>query len=50
MEKNISENPVWQTELEELGFMAVPVTIIGERFLQGFKREQLEEALSAVGL
>ncbi len=49
-EKNITENPEWETELEALGYMAVPVTLIGERQLLGFKRDELEDALQAVGL
>lgn len=50
VEKNITENPAWQTELEAMGYMAVPVTIIGERHLLGFKREELEGALQEAGL
>ena len=49
-EKNITENPEWETELEALGYMAVPVTLIGERQLLRFKRDELEDALRAVGL
>ncbi|MBI4498930.1 MAG: glutaredoxin family protein [Chloroflexi bacterium] len=48
IEKNISENADWRAELEDLGFLAVPVTVIGDRYLQGFKPDELEAALSAV--
>ena len=49
-EKNITESEEWQAELEAMGYLAVPVTIIGERELTGFNREKLDGALKSVGL
>jgi glutaredoxin len=46
-EKNVREDPAALAELRQMGFNAVPVTVIdGERIL-GFDRERLAKALES---
>lgn len=47
IEKNIEEDPKAQEELQQMGFFAIPVTLIGEQKIVGFNRRALEAALAA---
>lgn len=46
-EKNIATDPVALDELETLGFMTTPVTVIDGETVVGFDKEKLERLLSA---
>ncbi|CAH2717326.1 Glutaredoxin-like protein NrdH [Neobacillus rhizosphaerae] len=40
--RNVSENPDYQKEVEELGFMGVPVSVFDNRVVKGFTNELKE--------
>lgn len=44
-EKNVRTNPAARQEVRALGFLTVPVTVIGGMAIQGFDREKLAAAL-----
>jgi glutaredoxin-like protein NrdH len=37
--RDVSTNPEFQKEVEKLGFMGVPVTVVGDRAVKGFTNE-----------
>ena len=43
--KNVGEDEGAMAELERLGTMATPVTVVGDRVIVGFDRDSLEAAL-----
>ncbi len=45
VEKNVHKDKVARAELLGMGYLSIPVTIIGDKHLQGFEPEQLKEAL-----
>jgi len=45
-DRDITEDPAAISELQKLGFMTTPVTVIGDRVIVGFDVPKLEEALS----
>ena len=45
IEKNINKDKEARQELRDMGMISIPVTVIGDHKIQGFEREQLEEAL-----
>lgn len=45
VEKNINKDKEARQELRDMGMISIPVTVIGDHKIQGFEREQLEEAL-----
>ena len=45
-DRDITKDPSAISELQKLGFMTTPVTVIGARVIVGFDVPKLEEALS----
>ena len=45
-DRDITEDPAAISELQKLGFMTTPVTVIGDQVIVGFDVPKLEEALS----
>jgi len=45
-DRDITEDPAAISELQKLGFMTTPLTVIGDRVIVGFDVPKLEEALS----
>lgn len=43
---NVTTDPAALADLQNLGFMTTPVTVIGERVIVGFDVSKLDEALS----
>lgn len=41
-ERNIAENPKFQAEVEQYGFLGVPVTVYAEKAVKGFTNELKE--------
>lgn len=41
-ERDIGANPEFQKEVEKLGFLGVPVTVLGDRAIKGFSNELKE--------
>ena len=48
-ERNIAQDPEAMSELEALGVMTTPVTVIGEELVIGFDRPKLERLLEDQG-
>ncbi len=46
-ERNIAADPAALAELEKLGYMTTPVTVIDGEVIVGFNRAKLEELLAA---
>jgi glutaredoxin-like protein NrdH len=44
-DRDITSDPSAISELQKLGFMTTPVTVIGEKVIVGFDRQKLSEAL-----
>ncbi|MDN3015363.1 glutaredoxin family protein [Paenibacillus sp. BSR1-1] len=40
--RNVSTNPEYQKEVEDYGFLGVPVTVVGNRAVKGFTNELKE--------
>jgi glutaredoxin len=47
--KHVDEDPEAFNELVALGFMTIPVTIIGDTVIRGFDEKQLRAALGLPG-
>lgn len=47
-ERNIDENPAYGEELQRIGIMSVPLTIIGDKQILGFNPGRLKKAYEAV--
>ncbi len=47
-ERNIDENPAYGEELQRMGVMSVPVTVIGDKQVLGFNPGRIEKLLAAV--
>ncbi len=47
-DRDISKDPSAISELQKLGFMTTPVTVIGDKVIVGFDVAKLNEALSAI--
>jgi len=45
-DRDITKDPAAISELQKLGFMTTPVTLIGDQVIVGFDVPKLEEALS----
>ena len=45
-DRDITEDPAAISELQKLGFMTTPVTLVGDQVIVGFDVPKLEEALS----
>jgi hypothetical protein len=45
--RNVDEDPGAFQEMVEMGFMTIPVTIVGDYVVRGFDQKRLEEALAA---
>ncbi|MGE3796001.1 MAG: glutaredoxin family protein [Dehalococcoidia bacterium] len=45
--RDVTKDPVALNELVERGFMATPVTNIGEQWIAGFQRDELRDAIAA---
>ncbi len=45
-ERNIDENPAYGEELSQLGYMSVPVTVIGEKQVLGFNPARIMKLYS----
>jgi glutaredoxin len=45
--KNVDEDPEAFTEMVALGFMTIPVTILGDYVVRGYDEKRLREALAA---
>jgi glutaredoxin len=44
-ERNVAEDSAALAELEKLGYMTTPVTVIDDEVVVGFARDKLEELL-----
>ncbi|MCC3356037.1 glutaredoxin family protein [Bacillus sp. REN16] len=40
--RNIAESEVFQKEVEQFGFLGVPVTVVGDRAVKGFTPELIK--------
>jgi glutaredoxin-like protein NrdH len=45
-DRDITVDPSAISELQKLGFMTTPVTVIGEKVIVGFDQRKLSEAVS----
>lgn len=45
-ERDIAKDPMAISDLQKLGFMTTPVTVVGERVIIGFDQAKLEQALA----
>jgi glutaredoxin-like protein NrdH len=45
-DRDITVDPSAISELQKLGFMTTPVTVIGEKVIVGFDPQKLKEALT----
>lgn len=45
--RDVTTDPGALTDLVERGFMATPVTRIGEQWIAGFRRDELSDAIAA---
>ena len=45
-DRDITEDPAAISELQKLGFMTTPVTLVGDQVIVGFDVPKLEEALN----
>jgi hypothetical protein len=48
-DRNVEEDHDAYTELVQLGFRTVPLTVIGPRFIKGFDEQALRDAIEAYG-
>jgi glutaredoxin len=46
-DKNVEEDHDAYTELVQLGYRTVPLTVIGPRFVKGYDEQALRDALDA---
>lgn len=46
VDRDITLDPSAISELQKLGFMTTPVTVIGEKVIVGFDQRKLSEALN----
>ena len=46
-ERDITKDPSAIAELQTMGFMTTPVTVIGEKVIVGFDQAKLDEALAS---
>ena len=44
-DRDITKDPSAIAELQKLGFMTTPVTVVGEKVIVGFDQAKLDEAL-----
>lgn len=49
MERNIAQDEAAFAELEKLGIMSTPVTVIGDQVVVGFDKAKLEQYLANSG-
>lgn len=49
VEKNVSKDLEARAELIALGYDSTPITLIGDRSLEGFNTAALDDALAALG-
>ena len=45
-DRDITQDPTAISELQKLGFMTTPVTVVGEKVIVGFNQAKLDEALA----
>jgi len=45
-DRDITRDPTAISELQKLGFMTTPVTVVGEKVIVGFDQVKLDEALT----
>jgi glutaredoxin len=45
-DRDITKDPTAISELQKLGFMTTPVTVVGDKVIVGFDVPKLDEALS----
>jgi glutaredoxin-like protein NrdH len=45
-DRDIARDPNAISELQKLGFMTTPVTVVGESLIVGFNQAKLDEALA----
>ena len=48
-DRNVEEDHDAYTELVQLGFRTVPLTVIGSRYIKGFDEQALRDAIAAFG-
>ncbi|HJV45672.1 MAG TPA: glutaredoxin family protein [Bacillota bacterium] len=46
--RNCSQNPSFSEEINQLGFLGVPITLVNGKAIQGFKPHEIIEALEAI--
>ncbi len=46
-ERNVTENPAYREEVNKLGTMVMPVVVVGERAIPGFRPNTVIELLNA---
>ncbi len=45
-DRDITRDPTAISELQKLGFLTTPVTVVGEKVIVGFDQVKLDEALT----
>ncbi len=45
----MDEDPEAFKEMVEMGFMMIPITVVGDYVVRGYDKQRLEEALAATG-
>lgn len=45
-DRDVTSDPSAISELQKLGFMTTPVTVIGEKVIVGFDQQKLSQALN----
>ncbi|WP_405106666.1 glutaredoxin family protein [Paenibacillus sp. FSL K6-1217] len=48
--RDVMTSSVYQEEVEQLGFMGIPVTVSGDRAVKGFNLPELQELMDAAVL
>ena len=45
-DRDITQDPAAISELQKMGFMTTPVTVVGDKVIVGFDEAKLDEALT----
>ena len=48
VEKNVSSDLIGRSELQSMGFNSTPVTVIGDKAVEGFDTNKLDQALATL--
>jgi hypothetical protein len=47
--RNVDEDPAAFDEMVAMGFMTIPITIVGDHVVRGYDEKRLRDALAATG-